>query len=84
MRNSELSFAVLRRILLDLGFVENLVPGSHVGFEHSSSGAVMMFRPYRPDERVSLADRLSVRRQLDERGLLSADSFDARLRKVSA
>jgi hypothetical protein len=84
MRSNNLSFAALRRILLDLDFVETVVPGSHVAFEHAPSDTVMMFRPYRPDERVGLADRLSVRRQLDERGLLPAESFDARLRKASA
>ncbi len=84
MRNNNLTFAALRRILLDLDFEEIVVPGSHIGFKHAPSGAVMMFRPYKPNERVGLADLLSVRRELDERGLLSADSFDARLRKVSA
>jgi hypothetical protein len=84
MPSSDLSFASLRRILLDLDFVETVVPGSHVGFKHVLSGTVMMFRPYRPEERVGLADLSSVRKQLDERGLLPADSFDARLRKASA
>ncbi len=84
MRNSDLSFAALRRILLDLDFVETVVPGSHVGFKHAPSGAMMMFHPYRPEERIGLADLLSVRKQLDERGLLPADSFDARRRKASA
>ena len=84
MRNSDLSFAALRRILLDLGFVEAVVPGSHIGFKHAPSATVMMFHPYRPDERVGEADLLSVRKQLDERGLLPAGSFDARLRKASA
>jgi predicted RNA binding protein YcfA (HicA-like mRNA interferase family) len=84
MPSSDLSFAALRRILLDLNFVETLVPGSHIGFKHAPSGTVMMFRPYRPDERLGLADLLSVRKQLDERGLMPADSFDARLRKASA
>jgi hypothetical protein len=33
---------------------------------------------------VSVADVISVRQQLDERGLLSADAFDNRFRKASA
>jgi hypothetical protein len=77
----QLPFAALRRILLDLDFEEIVVPGSHIGFKHAPSDSVFMFRPYRPDERVGLADLLSVRRHLDERGLMSAERFDARVRK---
>ena len=43
-----------------------------------------MFRHYRPQDKVSLADLASVRKQLAWRGLLSEEAFDASLCKVSA
>jgi predicted RNA binding protein YcfA (HicA-like mRNA interferase family) len=84
MRTSDLTFAALRSLLLDLGFVENTVPGSHFLFEHASSGTVLVFRSYRPQEKVNLPDLVSVRIHLDQRDLLAADAFDNLLRKASA
>jgi hypothetical protein len=81
---SDLRFASLRQLLLDLGFVEKVVPGSSVVFGHADSGAVFLFRPYRPQDKVSMMDLVGVRKQLDLRGLLSEEAFDASLRKASA
>jgi hypothetical protein len=84
MPTGDRTFAALRRLLLDLGFVEKVVPASHVLLEHAPSGTVLVFRPYRPQEKVSLPDLVSVRTQLDERGLLAADALENLLRKASA
>lgn len=84
MATSDLTFAALRHLLLDLDFVEKTVPGSHEVFEHAPSGTVLIFRLYRPQDKVSLPDLVSARVHLDERGLLTADAFDNLLRKVSA
>ena len=84
MPTSELPFGALRHMLLDLDFVEKVVPGSYVVFEHAASGTVLVFRPYLPQEKVSRPDVVSVRSQLDERGLLAAEVFDRLLRKASA
>jgi hypothetical protein len=87
---SDVPFAALRKLLLDLGFVEKVVPGSSsvpvpaLVFGHAESGAVFIFRQYRPQDRVSLMDLRGVRKQLDLRGLLSEEGFDAALRKASA
>jgi hypothetical protein len=45
---------------------------------------MFVFRNYALNEKVNWPDLLSVRKQLDERGLLAADSFDHRLRKTPA
>jgi hypothetical protein len=43
-----------------------------------------VFRQYRPQDRVSMIGLSGVRSQLDWRGLLSEQAFDAALRKASA
>jgi hypothetical protein len=83
-RTSDLPFAKLRQLLLDLHFTETVTPDSHLAFTHNSSDTVFLFRPYRPGDRITRIDLQSTRKHLDERGLLSADSFDAQLRKISA
>lgn len=84
MKLSDLSFAELRRVLLGLDFSEGTLPTSHHIFEHAPSDTVFIFRPYQANEKIHLPDLRSVRKQLDERGLLSGDSFDHLLRKHSA
>jgi hypothetical protein len=81
---SDLPFAALRKLLLDLGFVEKVVPGSSIIFGHAASDTVFLFHPYRPQDKVSMMDLMGVRRQLDLRGLLGEEAFDALLRKASA
>jgi hypothetical protein len=81
---SDLPFATLRKLLLDLGFVEKVVPGSSIVFGHAASDTVFLFRPYGPHDKVSMMDLVGVRRQLDLRSLLGEDAFDALLRKASA
>jgi len=81
---SNLPFATLRKLLLDLGFVEEVVPGSSLVFGHATTDTVFLFRLYRPQDKVSMMDLMGVRKQLDLRGLLGEDAFDALLRKASA
>jgi hypothetical protein len=81
---SDVPYATLRKLLLDLGFVEKIVPGSHFIFGHAESNTIFGFQLYRPKDKVSMMDLLGVRKQLDWRGLLSEDAFDASLRKASA
>lgn len=84
MTFSNISFSQLRTLLLDLGFVEGVIEGKYLGFYHKSSDSVFPFRMYGPQDRVSRADLMTVRSQLDYRGLLSEEAFDASLRKASA
>jgi hypothetical protein len=81
---SNIPFSKLRALLLDLGFVEGVVEGKYLGFYHAASGCVFPFRMYRPQDKVSMADLATVRTQLDWRGLLSEEAFNAALRKASA
>jgi hypothetical protein len=84
MISSDLPFAKLRAVLLDLGFVEGTVDGKYLGFYHAASDTVFPFRMYRPQDKVSMADLVTVRKQLDWRGLLREEAFEAALRKASA
>jgi hypothetical protein len=84
MQTSDLSFSHLRRFLLDLDFSERTGSSAQIIFEHRPSDTLFIFRPYDANEKVHWPDVISVRKQLDERGLLAADSFDQILRKTSA
>ncbi len=69
-------------MLLDLGFVETLVPGPYLLFEHSPSGTLLPYRAYEPGDNVSWADLVMTRRVLDERGILEEREFEALLDKA--
>jgi hypothetical protein len=84
MMASDLPFAKLRALLLDLGFVEGVVKGKYLGFYHSDSNAVLPCRMFRSQDKMSMADLVTMRKQLDWRGLLNEEAFDAALRKVPA
>jgi hypothetical protein len=85
MPNNTFTFGKLRRLLLDLDFAEKTVPGPNIAFYHvPSKEVVFVFRPYKPNERVTEYDVVDVRKQLDWRGLLDAEAFDNLLRKASA
>jgi hypothetical protein len=81
---SDVPFATLRRLLRDLGFREGTTPEGHHVFEHEPSGALFVFRAYKPQDRVSVPDMISVRTQFDYRGLLSPEALERRLKKASA
>ena len=83
MKNDRIPFDRLRKILLDLGFVETAIPGPYWYFEHSPSGTILAYRAYQPGESLSWHDLVSTRRQLDERGVLEADEFEALLHKAA-
>jgi hypothetical protein len=75
MKESAISFATLQGVLEGLGFVEKEVPGSHSFFEHAPSGSLLLFRLYRPREKVDEVDLIRVRKFLDAKGLLEADAL---------
>jgi hypothetical protein len=82
--SSNVPYDRLRALLLDLGFTERAVDEKFVSYHHAPSDCDFVFRRYRPRQKVSNADVAGVRSQLDLRGLLSEEAFDAALRKVSA
>lgn len=82
MKNDRIPFENLRKILLDIGFVESEIAGPYLLFEHSPSETVLIFRQYQPGDGVSWHDLVTTRRQLDERGLLEASDFEALMHKA--
>jgi len=82
LKNDKVSFECLRKVLRDLGFVETVVPGPYLLFEHSPSGTLLPYRAYKADDSVSWADLVMTRRLLDERGLMEAEEFEALLQKA--
>jgi hypothetical protein len=83
MKTSTVSFAQLRRLLLSLHFTEARKEKGW-RFEHPESDAIFLFRPYKNNEKISMADLMGTRMQLDWRGLLSAEAFDSSLTKTPA
>jgi hypothetical protein len=80
---SNVPFAELQRLLLDLGFTLSK-RGKFLFFEHEPSGTVFGYRPYRARERVTLSDLHMTRRHLDLRGVLTEEGFDDLLKKATA
>ncbi len=83
MKTSLVRFSRLRRLLLDLQFTETRTDEFH-RFEHPQSGIVFVFRPYAPNEFVTMPDVASTRTHLDWHGLLTANVFDDSLTKTPA
>jgi hypothetical protein len=83
MKKSAISFATLRRLLNGLGLVETKVPRSHLVFEHPPSGTILLFRLFRPQEKVPPIILLAVRKQLIERGVVAEDTLDELLHQPS-
>jgi hypothetical protein len=73
--NSEITFQTLRQYLLDLGLTEKNGNGALL-FEHPRQGLLFLFRLYRPQEKVHIKDLITVRKMLDERGLVARDDFE--------
>jgi hypothetical protein len=82
-KRSALSFAELRQFLLDLGFTQSK-RGKFWCFEHAPSGTLLLYRPYRARERVTLLDVHRTRLDLDGGGVLEEQAFDELLKKATA
>jgi hypothetical protein len=83
MTTSDVHFEQLRQLLVDLDFTA-VRKDKGWRFEHSGSHTVFLFRPYRPDDRVSAADLSTVRTHLEWRGLLNPETFADLLKKTPA
>lgn len=79
----KITFAELCRLLEGLDFAVISHP-THVLFEHVPSDTLVILRPHGPREIINATDLAVVRKTLDERGLLAADSFEDFLRKTPA
>ena len=76
MSRPRVSFAELRRMLLDMGFTETVVPRSHVFFAHPRRGAELALPIYRPNRYVLPHHLISVGITLDATGLMDRADFD--------
>jgi hypothetical protein len=76
MTRPKIPFALVRQVLLDLGFRETVVPASHIGFRHAETGAEIMLPVYRSNQRMAPRHLLLVRVTLDAKGLMDGDEFD--------
>jgi predicted RNA binding protein YcfA (HicA-like mRNA interferase family) len=75
MKNNVFTFGELDRLLGRLDFTRTVVKGSHVTYEHPS-GALFMFPPRRPTDRVDEKYLIVLRRHLDEFGLMERAEFE--------
>lgn len=76
MIRPRVTFAWLRPFLQELGFAEVGVTKSHVRFFHEETAAEVILPVYRSNQIVLPHHLLSVRIQLDGRGVMEGDDFD--------
>jgi hypothetical protein len=81
--NKVFPFSRLQHLLEELGFQEKVVPGSHIYFEHSPSGTLLLYHVYDSEEPLTWADFVKTRKFLDERGLLRREQFEERMDAAS-
>jgi nitrate reductase beta subunit len=78
------TFAVLRQVLLDLGFTMR-VGADYVRFDHAETKSWFLYPLYADDEDVYPGELVAARYALDMKGLMTREQFEERLRqKVSA
>jgi predicted RNA binding protein YcfA (HicA-like mRNA interferase family) len=72
-----LTYGELWQLLIDLGFVQESVAGSHRAFRHAGSD-ILIVLPYDcdPSELAGDADLASVRRHLEEGGIATPGALD--------
>jgi len=79
----KIAFAKLCRLLEGMDF-ERVGQPTHVLFEHPASGTKVVLRSYQARDAVNPNDLAVVRKTLDERILMAADSFERIMRKKPA
>ena len=77
------TYAVLRDILLRMGFEDVSTPGKNHLLEHSIPKTWVLMRPYKDDDIVAWYDVSNARDMLDYRGLMSPEDFAEALRERS-
>ena len=84
MSKPRITFAELRRLLLDMGFSEAITPGSHTFFAHRLPGAEVALPLYRSDRFVRPHHLITVGMMLDAAGLMNRDDFEEYVASASA
>jgi hypothetical protein len=83
MKKADITFDELREFLKDLGFREIPDDKPRMRFDHPS-GSVLLYRPYRANERVNARDILATGIQLVEQGLVNSSDFERFQQKTPA
>ncbi|MGB8701522.1 MAG: hypothetical protein WCD18_19070 [Thermosynechococcaceae cyanobacterium] len=69
-------FAELEQLLLELGFVRQIVQGTHLVFQYPALGTLIVLPGYKSQDWVHGVHLVSVRRILAENDLMSTAEFD--------
>jgi hypothetical protein len=83
MKRSDVTFDELRSFITELGFCEIKEDEPRMRFDHPS-GSVLLYRVYKPKEKVSARDILATGRQLVDQGLIDSSAFDQFQQKTPA
>lgn len=71
-----MTYAALKKYLINLGLIDESVKQSHRAFRHVGSGTLIPFSLlFGDNDTVRQEDLISVRRHLVENGLVSDDEF---------
>ena len=79
----KITFGELCRLLEGMDF-ERVSQPTHTLFEHPASDTKVVLRPYQARDAVNPTDLAVVRKTLDERGLMPADSLEHLMRRKPA
>jgi predicted RNA binding protein YcfA (HicA-like mRNA interferase family) len=77
------NFATVEKLLLELGFQQHPVPGTHLLYEHPEAKVRIALRPYQPTDTVEPIVLAYIRGTLDGWSILERDEFEERLRERS-
>ncbi len=84
MMAEKVSFTHLEQLLTQLGFRSFLTTQGYRAIAHESSDTLFVLPNYGDNERVAWHHLATVRRMLDERGLMASDVFDRFVTTTSA
>jgi hypothetical protein len=78
-----ITYGQLRAVLLSMGFSE-IRRDNGVALKHAKSDTIFLFRPYNTSDWLQPAEIYLVTQELDARGLLEPESFEALLTRAPA
>jgi predicted RNA binding protein YcfA (HicA-like mRNA interferase family) len=72
------TYGDLISFLEQLGFQDESVGGSHHAFRHRASDTLVLLADVKREDPARIEDLISVRRHLDAKGLMDAQTFERR------
>jgi hypothetical protein len=79
MTPENITYADLEWLLTEVGFSAGNTTGDHRLFEYPAFDSVILLPGRRPDESVAAAHLVGVRKNVTEKGIIDARTFDAML-----